>query len=220
MTTNFRRARLVTLLAVAVSAALGAALPARADDIDLAAWGSIAVHTGPPAANNGGAIGSFASSGITVAYANDVLTGSNASAIRIGSFPTVQHQLTFSHVVRDPLIYITNLISGSSLNSFAFDHAYTLVSGNLVANSSTRVYGTPTGASGVVRIDGDISSLSWYNECEFVGNPVSFTVGLSVAAVPEPQTYAMMAAGFGMLAFVVVRRRRNDQTLSRDSADA
>jgi hypothetical protein len=41
------------------------------------------------------------------------------------------------------------------------------------------------------------------------GGPESFSA-LSVAAVPEPQTYAMMLAGLGLMGFVRIRRHRQE----------
>ena len=41
--------------------------------------------------------------------------------------------------------------------------------------------------------------------------PGSYTLtSTAVAAVPEPETYAMLAAGLGIVGFVASRRRRND----------
>ena len=49
--------------------------------------------------------------------------------------------------------------------------------------------------------------LNWSNTPEFF---YAFTVGLNgpVGAVPEPETYAMLLAGLGMMGFVA-RRRKN-----------
>ncbi|MFG6439591.1 FxDxF family PEP-CTERM protein [Roseateles sp. LKC17W] len=38
----------------------------------------------------------------------------------------------------------------------------------------------------------------------------SYTLTSTVAAVPEPETYALLAAGLGIVGFVASRRRRND----------
>ncbi len=41
--------------------------------------------------------------------------------------------------------------------------------------------------------------------------PSSFTLtSTAVAAVPEPETYALLGAGLGIIGFVASRRRRND----------
>ncbi|MDP1672545.1 MAG: FxDxF family PEP-CTERM protein, partial [Burkholderiales bacterium] len=40
------------------------------------------------------------------------------------------------------------------------------------------------------------------------GGAETIYVGSSVSAIPEPETYAMMAAGLGLLGFVARRRKK------------
>ena len=43
----------------------------------------------------------------------------------------------------------------------------------------------------------------------FTSSGVTGTVGVGVPAIPEPETYAMMLVGFGLLGFVARRRRQS-----------
>jgi hypothetical protein len=95
--------------------------------------------------------------------------------------------------------------------SFIFNAAPTLQAGgpnaqfggqSIVVNGNT-VNGAE--GNGVVQFTGTFSSLSWTNTPEFF---YAFTVGLNgpVAAIPEPETYAMLLAGLGLLGFAARRR--------------
>lgn len=53
-------------------------------------------------------------------------------------------------------------------------------------------------------------AVSGYSDFDFVGGGSTnwpYNLGVSAAAVPEPGTYAMLAAGLGMLGFLARRRR-------------
>jgi hypothetical protein len=58
--------------------------------------------------------------------------------------------------------------------------------------------------NGVVQFMGTFSSISWTNTFE---NFYAFQVGVN--AVPEPESYAMLLAGLGLLGFTARRRQRN-----------
>lgn len=42
-------------------------------------------------------------------------------------------------------------------------------------------------------------------------SPTGESGGIVLAAIPEPETYAMMLAGLGLMGFIARRRRRNEQ---------
>ncbi len=69
------------------------------------------------------------------------------------------------------------------------------------------------GVGGPSYANSDTFSLSTGSYYYLVGSarPSSFTLtSTAVAAVPEPETYALLAAGLGIVGFVASRRRRND----------
>lgn len=53
---------------------------------------------------------------------------------------------------------------------------------------------------------------SYYYAVTGLGKPGSYSLSSAAVAapVPEPETYAMLAAGLGIIGFVASRRRRND----------
>ena len=56
-----------------------------------------------------------------------------------------------------------------------------------------------------------LTAGSYYYAVLGKGKPGSFTLSsTAVAAVPEPETYALLGAGLGIIGFVASRRRRND----------
>ncbi|WP_294987254.1 FxDxF family PEP-CTERM protein [Sulfuritalea sp.] len=51
--------------------------------------------------------------------------------------------------------------------------------------------------------------IDWYSTAYNVGiDNVNFSIGGNIAPVPEPETYAMMLAGLGLLGFAARRRRQ------------
>lgn len=131
-----------------------------------------------------------------------------------GSF-TGTNTITFSTPVVNPVFAIWSLGQPSLAASFnfiaatptfeaggpnsQFGGAPLQVSGNTVSGNE---------GNGVVQFTGTFSSISWTNSFE---NFYSFTVGVngaSVPAIPEPETYALMLAGLGVVAAFAKRRRR------------
>lgn len=201
LTSHLRLKQCLAMTAVAL-AGFTTALPALADDVDWAVWDNVVPSVFPA---NGSATASFSASSLTASYDGELRSGTSDS-LEIYSLVGPSHTITFSETVLNPVFKIWNLVSGSSINSFTFDHAATLLSGSLHLFGSNVVDGTPSGADGVVQFMGSFSSISWTNECVQLG--VRFSVGTPVAPVPEPATYALMAAGLGALGFVTRRRRQ------------
>jgi hypothetical protein len=61
----------------------------------------------------------------------------------------------------------------------------------------------PTGATRLYL--GTMDGFGWYNN----NGALDVTVSSSVGAVPEPQTYALMIAGLGLIGFTARRRNKN-----------
>jgi len=107
------------------------------------------------------------------------------------------------------------LIPGTGHDKIIFNNSVTLEGGPLDvvwyggwAGSAGDIYdlfdwnGTLTGLFGSVNLPTLASGLSWD-----IAN--LYTVGaISIAAIPEPETYAMLVAGLGLLGFTARRRRR------------
>ena len=72
------------------------------------------------------------------------------------------------------------------------------------------VFGTGTGAGFVPYTKGGLYDLviGFNDALQVDGDYDDFVIGLRVAAVPEPETYALMLAGLGAVGFLVRRRRR------------
>lgn len=122
--------------------------------------------------------------------------------------------VTFASPITDPVMAIWSLGSGGAPASFVFQNATpTFIAGG----SSAEFSGSPitvsgntvsgSEANGVVQFHGTFNSLSWMNpqQEDYYG----FTLGVAGRApIPEPSTYAIMAAGLGLLVVGLRRRSR------------
>lgn len=95
-----------------------------------------------------------------------------------------------------------------TINVFdAFDTLLTSQAANLDGSFHSMIFGTNNVRSvsfdftGGTNYYGDGRMVAWY-----VVKDVDYTMG-SVTAVPEPETYALMLAGLGMVGAIVRRRR-------------
>jgi hypothetical protein len=206
------------------------AMPASATIIDWAAWSSPLVSATSGSANG-------VAGGVNISYSGELEsfeanypsygpsgtfnggTIDNAppqanGIIRIfgGGDQAIINTITFSQAVTNPVFAIWSLGQGGINASFNFNATPTFESGgpsSEYAGQPISVLGNVVSGlegNGTVQFTGTFNSLSWTNPT--FENWYGFTVG--VAAVPEPETYAMMLAGLGLMGFVA-RRRRSEQ---------
>ncbi|RZJ10752.1 MAG: PEP-CTERM sorting domain-containing protein [Rubrivivax sp.] len=55
----------------------------------------------------------------------------------------------------------------------------------------------------------NLAAGSYYYAVTGMGKPGNYTLTSTIAAVPEPETYALLGAGLGIVGFVASRRRRD-----------
>lgn len=129
--------------------------------------------------------------------------GTDLISLNAGGTKTI----TFDSPVNDVYLAFT---SWNTVN-VSFDAPFTVVSngvgfwgggsfGNLTSNSFTGVGET----HGVIKFSGRFTSLSFTDTDE---NWHGFTVGIGSAVVPEPQSWALLIAGFGLVGAAMRRRR-------------
>ncbi len=206
-----------------------AALPAVADPIDWASWSNVVTGT------NGSATATFATAGVTASYGGElqqfvpnypsytpVSTFSGGSIDNappqangiiqlFGGNAEARNTITFSQAVLNPVMAIWSLGQNGVPAQFSFGQAFTIQSGGSSLEYSgqtiTAVANTANGSegNGTIQFGGSVTSISWTNPV--FENWYGFTVGVPVAAIPEPQTYALMLAGLASLAFVARRRK-------------
>ena len=216
--------------AVIACGTFAAALPAVAASIDWARWSS------PVTGNTtGSATATFSTAGVTAGYTGELqqfvanypsyTPGGSFSGGTVGNAPpsangilrifggpnTRIDTITFSQAVMNPVLAIWSLGQPGLNAQFDFDHAFTIQSGGpnaeyggaTITAVGNNVFGSE--GNGVIQFSGSINSISWTNPV--AENWYGFTVGVPVAAVPEPETYAMLLAGLGALVLVTRRRK-------------
>lgn len=217
-------------MAAIACGALAAALPAVAAPIDWASWSSPVIGN-----TTGSATATFTTAGVTASYTGELQrfvanypsyapggtfsggTVSNAppsanGILQIFGGPNTRTDtITFSQAVLNPVLAIWSLGQPGLNAQFDFNQAFTIQSGGANAEYGgatitavgNNVFGSE--GNGVIQFSGSINSISWTNPV--AENWYGFTVGVPVAAVPEPETYAMLLAGLGALVLVTRRRK-------------
>lgn len=119
--------------------------------------------------------------------------------------------ITFSQTVVDPYIGLV------SWNGNTVDFGVPIVidsfgpgfwgSGTPVLNATGTGFFGSGEVHGVIRLPGSFDSITFSHSSE---GWHGFTVGVAgIAPVPEPETYAMLLAGLGLLGFAVRRKKAN-----------
>ncbi len=119
------------------------------------------------------------------------------------------HTINFSKAVRDPYIAIISLGQGSIQTNWSFDAPFTLVDQGqgFWGNGVFTIVGNTISAGeahGVIQFKGNFTSLTLVTNN--VENWSGLTIGTS-GAVPEPASWAMLIAGFGLVGAAARRRR-------------
>jgi hypothetical protein len=115
--------------------------------------------------------------------------------------------------VIDPLVAIWSVGQGGVPVTFNFDSPFTILSqgaGHWGGGSLTQNGNSLTGVegNGLLQFHGSYTDIS-FTTPNFE-NYYGITAGSLVTAIPEPETYAMLLAGLGLMGFLVRRRKPTD----------
>lgn len=125
-----------------------------------------------------------------------------------------QYTITFSQAVLNPVIALVSVGQGGWPVEYRFNAPFTLLSqgGNQWGGGSTSF--TTSGntligqeGNGVIQFQGTYTSISWNTPQQEYWHGI--TVG-AVAAVPEPESWALLLAGLGIMGAVARRRTKQE----------
>ena len=149
-------------------------------------------------------------------FTSPTVTNTPVNSLQMTGGLTGINTFTFSQAVINPLIAVWSVGQPSLPVSFNFlnNPTFTILSqgaGNWGGGSLTQSGSSITGyeGNGVIQFQGSFTSISFTtpNFEDYYGA----TVGApSIAAVPEPETYAMLVAGLGLLG-AMARRKKQKQ---------
>ncbi|MFT3784294.1 MAG: PEP-CTERM sorting domain-containing protein [Nibricoccus sp.] len=110
----------------------------------------------------------------------------------IGSFLAISKGTTTN--LTNPSTHLSNILIGSTGEILPF----------LAAGSYSDSLGNQPATQGLTAPLGGGDYTVWFQE---LTTPVAYTLGITVAAVPEPSTYAAVGAGLLLLGCIVRRRK-------------
>lgn len=150
----------------------------------------------------------------------EVSNASTYEALQLVGNINMTYRVTLSEAIKDPIMSIASLGSRSDSAAYVFDSPFSIVSqgptccwggdGDNLWSAGNTLYGTE--GAGTIKFLGTYSTFSWT-----VPDPENwhgFTFGIRTTEalepttpIPEPETYAMMLAGLGLLGLRLRRRK-------------
>lgn len=117
--------------------------------------------------------------------------------------------ITFAETIVDPYIALVSWNGNTvdfgvpiEIDSYGAGH---FGSGTPILNGTGTGFFGSGEVHGVIRLPGSFDSITFTHTSE---NWHGFTVGVTgIAPIPEPETYAMLLAGLGLLGFIARRRK-------------
>jgi PEP-CTERM motif len=144
------------------------------------------------------------------------LSATGAQALSGSTFDGGQHE-SFEAAIEAPLVGVffkeyDFTLSGTYSLTATFASSGVVGSFGIYKSDDTPIYSWGVGGPAFTTSSTfSLDAGSYYYAVTGFGKTGGYILSSSaVAAVPEPETYAMLAAGLGIVGFIASRRRRND----------